>query len=953
MVNRRTTTEAYRREDVPTGKVARTRYVVGIDLGTTNTALSYVDRRSGRKARTVRPFPIPQLVEPGLVAERATLPSALYLAGAHELSPEQLALPWDSTVAEGDVAGVLARKRGAKTPERLIASAKSWLCHPEVDRRAAILPWGAPEGLPRRSPVEVQAALLKHLRSAWDQAVAREDPSRALAQQDLVVTVPASFDEVARELTLEAIDRAGLHALLIEEPQAALYAWIAAHEDSWRDELRAGETILVCDVGGGTTDFSLIEVRETKDGLGFERTAVGDHLLLGGDNMDLTLARRVEDRLGAKLDLATWSALVQECRDAKERLLAGEAAEVPVAVQRRGRKLIGGTLRANIAREEATEVILEGFFPLVDREDTAPPGRRSGLSEFGLPFEADPAITRHLSAFLARHGEEGRRRVDRVLFNGGVFQTQALRERVLDAIGRWQERPRELAGADLDLAVARGAAYYGLVRRGKGTRIEGGVGRSYYLEVGAGRAERQALCLIPRGLAEGEVVTIDRHPLRLQANRPVVFPFHTATARKDPAGALVSLTEPGFDQLAPLHTVVRLGRRRGAKAREIPVELVARTTELGTVEMWVQTAEGEERIRWRLEVDTRARQPSTEPAQPDTTEGPGGEGDAPEAEQGPAGALVVSPERVDEARAVLREAFASSAAQGQRPLERLGRRLEEVLEVAREGWPVPVLRALCDELLTLADARKRSPHHEARWLNLAGWSLRPGFGTALDPHRVKQLWKVQLGGQEHRKASAVRLEWVVAFRRIAGGLNRGQQEILFAPYEKHLLGQKRGASRQELAEYWRLAGSLEHLSAKRKRRLGERLLELLERGEAPPRWGPWALGRLGGRAPLFGPLDRLVSAEVAARWLRRLLDLGALGPEAEFAYVQLARKTGDRARDVPEELRAETLARLEHLGAGPRTLRPLREVVRTEFRTQQAFYGDSVPMGLSLATPSD
>jgi molecular chaperone DnaK (HSP70) len=947
-VAKKSKTRAFKRP-IPTKDVRKTRYVVGIDLGTTNTALAFIDRRSGRKARELRPFAVSQLTEPGLVEARRTLPSAAYVRGGHELAAEQVSLPWDGPT--NVVVGELARRRGTLTPDRLITSAKSWLCHPGVDRKGSILPWGAPEEIPKRSPVEVEALLLRHLREAWNHTLADGDPKKILEEQNLVVTIPASFDEVARELTVDACRQAGLEPLLIEEPQAALYAWIASHEDTWTEELSPGDTILVCDVGGGTTDFSLICVIEDEKGKpGFERTAVGDHLLLGGDNMDLALARRVEAKLGKSLDLRAWHGLVQGCREAKIRLLEGTKESVQLSITKRGSKLIGSTIKATINRQEAVEAILEGFFPLTQHDDPGAPQARSGLKEFGLPFESDAAITRHLRDFLLRHareeslpvGPKGLVRVDHVLFNGGVFKTAVLRERVMDVLALWQDRPAVLEGSDLDLAVSHGAAYYGLVRRGGGTRIKGGAGRGYYLEVGTqSKDERSALCLVPRGLEEGGLVEITEHPLELTANRPVVFPFHTSTFRDDAPGSVVVLDGEDFDELAPLHTVIRLGKKRGGRAKRVPVTIMARYTEIGTLEIWAQAREGEK--RWRLELDTRPRQAEPQAAAlPDSDDA--GDGDL------PTGELVVDPAKLAEAQRKVQDTLQLPAQRAQRPLEQLGKQLEEILGSSREGWSVPVIRALFDALLEVQTTRRRSHFHEARWLNLAGFCMRPGFGATLDDFRISNLWKVHLEGLYHPKRDMVRLEWVVAFRRAAGGFNRGQQETIFSPLQPYLLGTKRGASRQLLAEYWRLGASMEHLSAKKKQRLGGMLLELLEKGKAPPRWGPWALGRFGGRQPLYGPLDRCVSADTANGWLKRLMKLDARGGEMVFAVTQMARLTPDRSRNVSDDLRARARTYLSQRDLGPRALRPLDEVVSGEARTQQEFYGDSVPIGLTLTS---
>ncbi|MCO5169956.1 MAG: hsp70 family protein [Planctomycetes bacterium] len=955
------------RRRMPTGVIARTRLVVGIDLGTTNTALAWVDRQSGRLARTVRPFDVPQLTDPGVVRPVRTLPSAAYVRGPHELSGAQVALPWDPEGAALLVCGHLARQRGALTPDRLITSAKSWLCHPGVDRKAAILPWGAPDEVQKVSPIAVEAALLRHVRDAWNHAQARDDDKKRLERADVVVTLPASFDEVARELTVQAVHEAGLEdAVLIEEPTAALYAWIAAHEREWPDVLAPGQTILVCDVGGGTTDLSLIRVTDYRppavaddddavEPPGFERVAVGEHLLLGGDNMDHALARRVEERLGKKLDLREWTGLVIACRDAKEKLLEGQAEAAPIVVTGRGARLIGGTLRTDLTRAEVLDAVLEGFFPRVTADEPLP-RRKVGLKELGLPYEPDPAVTRHLRRFLARHAPPGAplAKVDHVLFNGGVFKTAALRERVLDVLASWQERPRELEGSDLDLAVAHGAAYYGLVRRGKGTRIKSGAGRAYYLEVRAGGGERTALCLIPRGLEEGGVVTISDHPLEVRANTPVVFPFHTATGRDDAAGALLPVDPEQLEELAPLHTIIRAGKRAAGRERTIPVELVARYTELGTLEIWLQE-KGADR-RWRLELDTRPRDdasgegPIPRDAGPERPGASSARLAAVDRELPPeaygAGAREVDPERVERARKHAVSRFRKPASEA-RALEGLGKELEEILGGPRETWPVPVIRALFDALMEDQAARRRSPAHEARWLNLVGFCLRPGFGATLDFDRVGSMWKVFLEGPAHPGKEAVDLEWLVAFRRVAGGLKPGQQEAILSRIQAQLLGQKK-ADKQELAELWRLVASLELIPPRRKRQLGDLLVEQLERGKAPPRWGPWALGRLGGRAPLYGPLDRLVPPDVAAGWLSRLIATDARGDEAVFACVQLARRTGDRSRDVPDDLRARARAWLERRGVDARTLRPLDEVVQAELRTESDFYGDSVPIGLVL-----
>jgi hypothetical protein len=510
------------------------RFVIGIDLGTTNSALAYVDTGLGRDAK-VTPFPIPQVTAPGAVEERALLPSFLYLPGPGEQPAGALKLPWD---AKRDFAvGEFARAFGSQVPTRLVASAKSWLCHPGVDRKSAILPHRAPEDGRKVSPVEATTRYLKHIAESWNHVMAssaaagKDAKANRLEAQDIVLTVPASFDAAARELTVEAARAAGFeHLTLLEEPQAAFYAWLDRAGDEWREQVTVGELVLVADVGGGTTDFTLIEVGEENGSLALTRLAVGDHLLLGGDNMDLTLAYHVAQALaksGTKLDANQMTQLTYACRNAKEQLLANpKLASAPVTVLGRGRSVVGGSIKYDLPRPEVEKVLVDGFFPECP-PDAEPDRTSTGLQELGLPYVSDPGITRHLAQFLTRQSEalagRGKRKKpaaepslpSAVLFNGGVFKADPLRNRLLGVIGAWAkaakaDATREMAGADLDLAVARGAAYYGLVKRGRGVRIRGGTARAYYIGVATNMPAVpgfappvKALCVAPFGMEEG------------------------------------------------------------------------------------------------------------------------------------------------------------------------------------------------------------------------------------------------------------------------------------------------------------------------------------------------------------------------------------------------------------------------------------------------------------------
>jgi len=611
------------------------RFVIGIDLGTTNSALAFVDTSAGKEAK-VTPFPIVQVVAAGAVEERELLPSFLYLPGAGEQPAGALNLPWD---AKRDPAvGEFARAFGSLVPTRLVASAKSWLCHPGVDRKAAILPHRAPDTGRKVSPVEASMRYLKHLAEAWNFAMAkdaRDAKTNRLEAQDIVLTVPASFDAAARELTVEAARAAGFeHLTLLEEPQAAFYAWLDRAGDDWRKQVSVGELVLVADVGGGTTDFTLIEVGEENGSLALTRLAVGDHLLLGGDNMDLTLAYHVVQALaknGTKLDANQMTQLTYACRSAKEQLLANpKLASAPVTVLGKGRSVVGGSIKYDLPRAEVEKVLVDGFFPECPR-DAAPDSTATGLQELGLPYVADPGITRHLAQFLSRQSEAlagrdapaGKKKkltTDAaipavVLFNGGVFKADPLRNRLLAVLGSWAksakaEPTREMAGADLDLAVARGAAYYGLVKRGKGVRIRGGTARAYYIGVAPNMPAVpgfappiKALCVAPFGMEEGTEADIPGYEVGVRIGAEAEFRFLGSTVRRDDAaGTMVEEWEGQVDELAPVKTTLE-GKGSTTGGQVVPVHLHSKVTPVGQLELWLQSRDAKQ--KWKLEFNVR------------------------------------------------------------------------------------------------------------------------------------------------------------------------------------------------------------------------------------------------------------------------------------------------------------------------------------------------------------
>ncbi|MDR5802205.1 Hsp70 family protein [Caballeronia sp. LP006] len=606
------------------------RYSIGVDLGTTHCALSYVDLSASDGEKTAQGvLSIAQLTAPGAAEERELLPSFLYLPHPSELAPGDLTLPW--TQERPFIVGELARSRGAGTPIRLVSSAKSWLCHPGVDRRAAILPADAPEEVERVSPLESSVRYLTHLREAWNHA----HPDAPFDQQDVTVTIPASFDPAARELTAEAAAAAGYARMtLLEEPQAALYSWIQKSTGGWRKQVKVGDVILVVDVGGGTTDLSLIAVVEREGNLELHRVAVGEHILLGGDNMDLALAHIVARKLaaaGTQPDPWQLRALTYACRSAKETLLTHPDTEtVPLVVPSRGSKLIGGSLRTELTRAELTQILLEGFFPQVDGSARPVSRARAGLTQLGLPYAQDAAVTRHLAAFLGRQVNalaeiEGLQHEapqgatllhpTAVLFNGGVFKSPLLVERVMSTLNSWlaaENAPaaRLLEGADLDLAVARGAAYYGYVRRGKGVRIRGGTARAYYVAVESAmpavpglEPPVQALCVAPFGMEEGTEAALPAQEFGLVVGEPVHFRFFGSSVRRqDEVGTLLEYWQP--DELQELEEIEASLPSEGRTPGEVvPVKLHARITEAGTLELEAVPRGSSE--RWKVEFDMR------------------------------------------------------------------------------------------------------------------------------------------------------------------------------------------------------------------------------------------------------------------------------------------------------------------------------------------------------------
>lgn len=922
---------------------AASRYVVGLDLGTTNSALAFVD--TDRSPWTIETFSLPQVVAPGQIEARETLPSFLYQPALGEFAAGSLKLPWQKS-DPSEIVGQFARDHGTLVPGRMVASAKSWLCHPGVDRTADLLPWHASEDVRLMSPVAVSARYIQHVREAWD----AKFPQHPLAEQDFVLTLPASFDEVARELTIRAAQMAGLKkVVLIEEPQAAFYAWIAKHADDWDRRIAPGQTILVCDVGGGTSDFTLIRVRKQDDGtVQFQRVAVGEHLILGGDNMDLALAHHLERRLkpNGRLDPRPWTLLLRACRHLKEVLMGDTPPEQQtLTVAGTGSKLIGGSTQIPVAKDEVAELIVDGFFPLTELT-AKPQAVQSGFQEFGLPYAADAAITKHLATFLtshrdvlsdAAHRNTDPARPDVLLFNGGVFASPQLRQRLIDVIHAWfrgEDPDWNLAVLDherLDLAVARGAAYYGMVRRGQGVRIAAGLARTYY--VGVAGDTPTAVCLAPAGIEPGTEIDLAQRKFEVLVSQPIEFPlFYSSVRLNDKPGDVIPIDREQLTALPPIRTVLKSGKT--GDADRLTVSLHARLNEIGTLDLWCKELGG--RRSWKLMFDVRSATQTDVAAHESSAESLG----------------VVTEDQRQAAESVIAATFRAG---GDDPAQ-LMRRLAEVLDQDRLRWPPSLLRQLWETAFAHEAGRKLSPAHEARWLNLLGFCLRPGYGFALDDWRVGETWKLLQGKLIHNSPTCRPEMWIL-WRRLAGGLTAGQQQALigsvqsqFRQLDKLTATKGTGLSLHEAAELCRAAGAFELLSVGTKLDIGSATLQLLKRGKVPGLRSAilWMIGRLGARRPAYGPLNQTVDIDHVKLWLNDVMNLEGEDSIDSFTVMQLARRTGDRFRDLDEGTRDQVLKWMDRVQS-PKNYRLLvREVGTLDSEEQSLVFGESLPAGLRI-----
>ncbi|HHC7116936.1 TPA: Hsp70 family protein [Vibrio parahaemolyticus] len=932
--------------------MASPRFLVGIDLGTTNTVVAYCEITDNLEQSEVSLFDIDQLIGPGEVVRKPLLPSFRYHPAVGQISPSDLTLPWDNEPVAGDINNVIvgewARELGAKVEGRQVSSAKSWLSHQAVDRNSDILPWAGAQDVDKVSPVIASASYLNHIRQAWNY----RHPSNKLEDQDVVVTVPASFDETARKLTLEAAELAGLKKIvLLEEPQAVCYDWYARHQQTAADELKDLPLILVCDVGGGTTDLSLIEAKFTNSDLALDRIGVGEHLMLGGDNLDLALAHLAESRFSQnkKLTAASLTKLIQQTRKAKENLLSTSAPdEVKITMLGSGSKLLGGTKSIALSKQEVHQIALDGFFPLSDFSEV-PDKRRSAVVEFGLPYVADPAVSKHVAEFLTQHQQVSRAALgiedDKqnalpvgLLLNGGVFNSDLVTERVTTLLSDWRGAPvTVLDNPHPDWSVALGAVAFGKARRGAQLKIGGGAARSYFLHLQEKNKMGKALCLLAKGTEEGHEIRLSGRRFSLTLGEPVRFNLLTSThdtLTNNTAiqnGVMVDVDPDLFAPLPPYITTLEgEGAELQANQKErVEVQLACQLTEVGTLKMECVSAEDDSK-RWELEFEVRNKQTD-------------------DSEQ-----VKLHP-KLNECKELIARLYSGNkkSAEGNE-IKTLAKDLEKKLG-KRDELDFTTLRQLFDTFAQGRKRRRRSEQHEKNWLRLAGFALRPGFGDPTDSWRIEQVWGLYQQNIQFKNHQGW-TDWWVFWRRIAGGLSQEQQETILADIAKYLhpgamKNPQSAKAAQEMGyeSMVRLSASLEHLEVEDKVLLATWFLSkaINQNQFEQAHW--WAMGRLASRTPLYGSQHNVIPREQAEQWLPKLLEQNWLKePMIAFAAVIICRKTGDRLFDISDDYREQVLTKLKQSKVPESWVSLVEEVKELSESESKRVFGDALPSGLTL-----
>ncbi|WP_319537037.1 Hsp70 family protein [uncultured Vibrio sp.] len=942
--------------------MASPRFLVGIDLGTTNTVVAYCEITDNLEQSEVSLFDIDQLIGPGEVVRKPLLPSFRYHPAPGQISASDLTLPWENQLVSGDLKNVIvgewARELGAKVEGRQVSSAKSWLSHQAVDRSSDILPWAGAHDVDKVSPVIASASYLNHIRQAWNY----RHPSNKLEDQDVVVTVPASFDETARKLTLEAAELAGLKKIvLLEEPQAVCYDWYARHQRTAADELKDLPLILVCDVGGGTTDLSLIEAKfkQSNDGeseLALDRIGVGEHLMLGGDNLDLALAHLAESRFtlnkgeqNKKLTAASLTKLIQQTRKAKENLLSSNAPEeVKITMLGSGSKLLGGTKSIALSKQEVHQIALDGFFPLSDFNEV-PDKRRSAVVEFGLPYVADPAVSKHVAEFLTQHQQVSRSALGiedekqnaipvGLLLNGGVFNSDLVTERVTTLLSDWRGAPvTVLDNPHPDWSVALGAVAFGKARRGAQLKIGGGAARSYFLHLQEKNKMGKALCLLAKGTEEGHEIRLSGRRFSLTLGEPVRFNLLTSThdtLTNNTAiqnGVMVDVDPDLFVPLPPYITTLEgEGAELHANQKErVEVQLACQLTEVGTLKMECVSAEDDTK-RWALEFEVRNKQA-------DNNED-----------------VQLHPKLNECKELVARLYSGNKKSADSKEIKTLAKDLEKKLG-KRDEWDFTTLRQLFDAFAQGRKRRRRSEQHEKNWLRLAGFALRPGFGDPTDSWRIEQIWGLYQQNIQFKNHQGW-TDWWVFWRRIAGGLNQEQQETILADIAKYLHpGAMKNPQSAKAAQDMgyesmvRLSASLENLEVEDKVLLATWFLSKAINHNQFQQAHWWAMGRLASRTPLYGSQHNVIPREQAEQWLPKLLEQNwQKEPMIAFAAVMICRKTGDRLFDISDDYREQVLAKLKQSKVPDSWVSLVEEVKELSESESKRVFGDALPSGLTL-----
>ncbi|OQQ02430.1 molecular chaperone DnaK [Vibrio campbellii] len=933
--------------------MASPRFLVGIDLGTTNTVVAYCEITDNLEQSEVSLFDIDQLIGPGEVVRKPLLPSFRYHPAIGQISPSDLTLPWENEPVSGDISNVIvgewARELGAKVEGRQVSSAKSWLSHQAVDRSSDILPWAGAQDVDKVSPVIASASYLNHIRLAWNY----RHPSNKLEDQDVVVTVPASFDETARKLTLEAAELAGLKKIvLLEEPQAVCYDWYARHQQTAADELKELPLILVCDVGGGTTDLSLIEASfSSQNELALDRIGVGEHLMLGGDNLDLALAHLAESRFNQskKLTAASLTKLIQQTRKAKENLLSASAPEeVKITMLGSGSKLLGGTKSIGLSKQEVHQIALDGFFPLSDFSEV-PDKRRSAVVEFGLPYVADPAVSKHVAEFLTTHQQVSRAALgiedDKqnaipvgLLLNGGVFNSELVTERVTTLLSDWRGAPvTVLDNPHPDWSVALGAVAFGKARRGAQLKIGGGAARSYFLHLQEKNKMGKALCLLAKGTEEGHEIRLSGRRFSLTLGEPVRFNLLTSThdtLTNNTAiqnGVMVDVDPDLFAPLPPYITTLEgEGAELQANQKErVEVQLACQLTEVGTLKMECVSAEDDSK-RWELEFEVRNKQTD-------------------DSEQ-----VKLHP-KLNECKELIARLYSGNKKSAEsKEIKTLAKDLEKKLG-KRDEWDFTTLRQLFDTFAQGRKRRRRSEQHEKNWLRLAGFALRPGFGDPTDSWRIEQVWGLYQQNIQFKNHQGW-TDWWVFWRRIAGGLSQEQQETILADIAKYLHpGAMKNPQSAKAAQDMgyesmvRLAASLEHLEVEDKVLLATWFLSKAINHNQFEQAHWWAMGRLASRTPLYGSQHNVIPREQAEQWLPKLLEQNwQKEPMIAFAAVMICRKTGDRLFDISDDYREQVLTKLKQSKVPESWVSLVEEVKELSESESKRIFGDALPSGLTL-----